>query len=723
MTSTTSTSQPPYSQRRVGHCQVRFLASSAIRSASRPRVVAGQELRGPLRPLQQLVLDEGAALEHPDQVLEALLPRIRRLGGADRVRHVADEGDAAPAALVRDREVGVPRDERLELDEIDAAALEHRDRPPPVLRRRHGDRRGELRLRPIQHRPRDDQPRTDPRSPRRRLSRLQDRLQIAPHVARAGDAIGEQEGQDHFPAAGHPVAEERVHVHVPEARDQELARGVDRAGTGGRSSASGAGPHLRDPRTLDDDRHVLPQGAARGIDHGDVRDHERRGGTAVRRRSLREQENRRENAGPWKSHAATLVHTRADRSRQFTAQAVEFGILRRSAPQDDSRCRRKRPRGSTGNGSIQGSVSSGGGNMPTTEAPSTTRTRPDPYSTPNTQSSARGSDRVEPSSSSEGARVLILAGGDGARLRPVTRVLAGDDRPKQFCTLVGQEPLLVQTARRAAAIATPENILFLLSRHHEPYYADIVSALEPLVARGPARKPRDRDGRPLRAAAHRLGDAELSRGDPPVGPLDLGRARVRAACPRRRRRRRGAREPRHPARDDADPPGAGVRLDRAGRAHHRRMARPPPRRPIRREAGGGCGAGAVPGDESLEHLRRRRPARGAPVPLRHRAAGPRGLLPRDLERARFAVRARGRGAPLRARSRTPTSPATCSRRSRTRSPSSRSTGSSGRTWEAPPASARPAGSSTRRPLRLVAECLRRAEPLREASEDPASESG
>jgi mannose-1-phosphate guanylyltransferase len=57
-------------------------------------------------------------------------------------------------------------------------------------------------------------------------------------------------------------------------------------------------------------------------------------------------------------------------------------------------------------------------------------------------------------------------------------VLSGDDRPKQFCALVGQEPLLVQTARRAESIATPENILFLLSRHHEPYYEDIVSAVD-----------------------------------------------------------------------------------------------------------------------------------------------------------------------------------------------------------------------------------------------------
>jgi mannose-1-phosphate guanylyltransferase len=112
--------------------------------------------------------------------------------------------------------------------------------------------------------------------------------------------------------------------------------------------------------------------------------------------------------------------------------------------------------------------------MPTTEAPATTRNRLDPFASPESRS-----DRLEPFGEREGARVLILAGGDGARLRPVTRVLAGDDRPKQFCALVGQEPLLVQTARRAAGIAPPENILFLLSSHHEAYYADILSETHP----------------------------------------------------------------------------------------------------------------------------------------------------------------------------------------------------------------------------------------------------
>jgi Nucleotidyl transferase len=30
---------------------------------------------------------------------------------------------------------------------------------------------------------------------------------------------------------------------------------------------------------------------------------------------------------------------------------------------------------------------------------------------------------------------VILAGGDGVRLRPLSRLISGDDRPKQFCPL------------------------------------------------------------------------------------------------------------------------------------------------------------------------------------------------------------------------------------------------------------------------------------------------
>lgn len=36
---------------------------------------------------------------------------------------------------------------------------------------------------------------------------------------------------------------------------------------------------------------------------------------------------------------------------------------------------------------------------------------------------------------------MILAGGEGRRLRPLPRVIAGDDRPKQFCRIDPEAPL------------------------------------------------------------------------------------------------------------------------------------------------------------------------------------------------------------------------------------------------------------------------------------------
>jgi mannose-1-phosphate guanylyltransferase len=42
---------------------------------------------------------------------------------------------------------------------------------------------------------------------------------------------------------------------------------------------------------------------------------------------------------------------------------------------------------------------------------------------------------------------IILAGGEGVRLRAYVRALVGDERPKQFCAIVGRETLLEQTRR------------------------------------------------------------------------------------------------------------------------------------------------------------------------------------------------------------------------------------------------------------------------------------
>ena len=59
---------------------------------------------------------------------------------------------------------------------------------------------------------------------------------------------------------------------------------------------------------------------------------------------------------------------------------------------------------------------------------------------------------------------VILAGGDGRRLLPLTRRITGDDRPKQFCPLMGERTLLQQTQHRISALVPPERTLLVLTR-------------------------------------------------------------------------------------------------------------------------------------------------------------------------------------------------------------------------------------------------------------------
>jgi mannose-1-phosphate guanylyltransferase len=65
---------------------------------------------------------------------------------------------------------------------------------------------------------------------------------------------------------------------------------------------------------------------------------------------------------------------------------------------------------------------------------------------------------------------IVLAGGDGKRLLPMTRVVAGDDRPKQFCSLVDADTLLERTRKRAERSIAPERTLYALTREHSRFY-------------------------------------------------------------------------------------------------------------------------------------------------------------------------------------------------------------------------------------------------------------
>ena len=72
---------------------------------------------------------------------------------------------------------------------------------------------------------------------------------------------------------------------------------------------------------------------------------------------------------------------------------------------------------------------------------------------------------------------LILAGGEGVRLRPLTRVVCGDERPKQFCALLGRETLLEQTRRRAALVIPPGRVLVSLTRDHERFWSPLLGGM------------------------------------------------------------------------------------------------------------------------------------------------------------------------------------------------------------------------------------------------------
>jgi mannose-1-phosphate guanylyltransferase len=66
---------------------------------------------------------------------------------------------------------------------------------------------------------------------------------------------------------------------------------------------------------------------------------------------------------------------------------------------------------------------------------------------------------------------VILAGGDGTRLRSLTRFICGDSRPKQFCPLFDGCTLLGHTVRRAERSIPAAQTLFALTHSHRDFYA------------------------------------------------------------------------------------------------------------------------------------------------------------------------------------------------------------------------------------------------------------
>jgi mannose-1-phosphate guanylyltransferase len=74
---------------------------------------------------------------------------------------------------------------------------------------------------------------------------------------------------------------------------------------------------------------------------------------------------------------------------------------------------------------------------------------------------------------------VILAGGDGVRLQPLTMLVAGDARPKQFCALLGHETLLERTRRRVDLFVRFDRQVVAVSRPHEAHYRYLHGELMP----------------------------------------------------------------------------------------------------------------------------------------------------------------------------------------------------------------------------------------------------
>jgi mannose-1-phosphate guanylyltransferase len=65
---------------------------------------------------------------------------------------------------------------------------------------------------------------------------------------------------------------------------------------------------------------------------------------------------------------------------------------------------------------------------------------------------------------------VILAGGDGTRLRELSYAVSGEWRLKQFCSFFGGKSLLTHTRERISPLFPEEKTLFVLNRAHEVHY-------------------------------------------------------------------------------------------------------------------------------------------------------------------------------------------------------------------------------------------------------------
>lgn len=89
-----------------------------------------------------------------------------------------------------------------------------------------------------------------------------------------------------------------------------------------------------------------------------------------------------------------------------------------------------------------------------------------------------------------GVWVVVLAGGDGKRVRPLVRRWLGQPRAKQYCAFTGTRSMFQHTVDRALAFAPSERIIAIAARSHQP---EVTAQLEQRPIHAVILQPENRD--------------------------------------------------------------------------------------------------------------------------------------------------------------------------------------------------------------------------------------
>ena len=80
---------------------------------------------------------------------------------------------------------------------------------------------------------------------------------------------------------------------------------------------------------------------------------------------------------------------------------------------------------------------------------------------------------------SDNCWALVLAGGEGSRLRSLTTTMTGVAIPKQFCSLRGGDSLLYQALQRAEFVALREHVCAVVAARHQSWWQKLLNRLPP----------------------------------------------------------------------------------------------------------------------------------------------------------------------------------------------------------------------------------------------------